>query len=211
MAIIAENNVSSNYSPVEAGSYIARCYSMIHIGTGKETILGKDKILNKIRLTWELPTELKEFKEGEGEKPYTISQDFTLSMYEKANLRKTLESWRGKTFSEEEAKSFDVTKLIGVPCLISVIHTEKNNKSYAKISGISRLMKDMKCPPQINETFIMSYDMPYNVLLDKLRTLPEFLQVKIKNTPEWKSIETPNNIENNNGVEPFEDTDDLPF
>jgi hypothetical protein len=46
-----------------------------------------------------------------------ISKEFTLSMHEKSTLRQFLESWRGKAFTEKEALSFDVTALIGKPCL----------------------------------------------------------------------------------------------
>lgn len=211
MAIIAENKGGGNYTPVEAGSYPARCYSMVHIGTIDQVWEGKPKRMNKLRLTWELPTELKEFKEGEGEKPYIISQDFTLSMHEKSTLRKTLESWRGKGFSEEEAKQFDVTKLIGAECMLSVIHKTVDNKEYANISGISRMPKGMTCPAQINPTFIFSYDQSHNDLVLKIATLPEFLQTKIKSSEEWRKMEHPQTTESNNSTQDLSEVDDLPF
>ena len=58
MAIIATSNGGTSYEPIPSGSYPARCYSMIHLGTIEENILGTVKKLNKVRITWELPTEL---------------------------------------------------------------------------------------------------------------------------------------------------------
>jgi hypothetical protein len=56
MAIIAEKSGSS-YFLIEAGSYAARCYSMVHIGTIEEEFNGEKKKRNKVRLTWEIPSE----------------------------------------------------------------------------------------------------------------------------------------------------------
>ncbi len=183
MAIIAENKGGSDFEPVTAGTYAARCYSMVHIGTTTEEFEGKAKTLNKIRLSWELPTELKEFKEGEGEKPFFVSKEFTLSMHEKSSLRKYLEAWRGKAFTEDEAKSFDVTKLLGKECLVSIIHEVKKEKTYAKIASVSTLPKGMVCPPQINESFEFNYD-PFDQ--EKFLSLPEWLRKKMEATPEYK-------------------------
>jgi hypothetical protein len=66
----------------------------------------------KIRLTFELPTELKVFDEEKGEQPTVLGKKYTLSLSEKAFLRKDLESRRGKQFTEEEMKGFDIAKLV---------------------------------------------------------------------------------------------------
>lgn len=208
MPIIATSNGSSNYTPVPAGNYVARCFSMVHIGTVKETYEGKEKMTNKVRLTFELPTETKEFKEGEGEKPFTVSKEFTLSMHEKAGLRKSLESWRGKGFSEEEAKAFDITKLLGVPCMLNIIHKEKQGGGInAVISSVSSMPKGLQCPAQVNPNFEFSvgeFDLP------KFMTLPEFLQNKIKESSEYKAQNQPEHVETN-GAYMEEEENDLPF
>ena len=212
MAIIAENSGNGeNYVPVDAGTYMARCFSMVHIGTVEMTWEGQVKHLNKVRLSWELPTELKEFKEGEGEKPYVISKEYTLSMHEKANLRKTLESWRGAPFTEDQAKAFDVTKLLGVECMLSIIHSvpKADGRTYANISSIAKLMKGSVCPEQISPRFEFSYDQPTAELLEKFESFPDFLKDKIKSTPEWKKAQMPETTEV--ADEDEKETDDLPF
>jgi hypothetical protein len=193
---------------VPAGNYPARCYSMIHIGTVEEEFMGKHKILNKVRITWELPTEKRVFKEENGEQPMVISQEFTLSMYEKANLRKFLESWRGKGFSEEEAKSFDITKLLGVPCMLSIIHTvSKAGKERAEISAVAAMPKEMKCPDQINPSFEFNYQNKFDAAL--LETFPDFIKDKMKKSEEYKAMTMPSMTETKE-PEPAE-VNDLPF
>jgi len=213
MAITATSEGSTNFEPVPAGTFPARCFSMIHLGTMNENIMGTEKQLNKVRISWELPTELKVFKEENGEQPLVISKDFTLSMNEKATLRKYMESWRGKSYTEEEAKSVDITKLLGVPCLLSIIHkTSKNGKKYADISSVTTLPKGMEVPSQINPTFELNYENFDNVLFE---TLPDFIKDKMKKTPEYQKAINPEseNLEGTDDDVPYVDDeqDGLPF
>ncbi len=206
--INATNSGSGDYTPVEAGTYPARCYSMVHIGTCKENILGQEKWLNKVRITWELPTETKEFKPGDGEKPYSVSKEFTLSMNEKANLRKFLEGWRGKGFTEAEAKKFDITALLGKPCMLSVIHkTSKQGRLYADISSVSAMPKGFECPAQINPSFEFSYD---EFDEEKFNTLPDFLKDKMRQSVEYNKVVLPQSVHVGNGNNELEGVDDLP-
>ena len=50
--IYAENS-GSNYELLSAGSYVARCVSMIELGTQKVEYQGKMTMQKKVRLTWE--------------------------------------------------------------------------------------------------------------------------------------------------------------
>lgn len=216
MAIIATNDGGSNYTPVPAGTYAARCFSMIHIGTVTETIMGEEKTLNKVRITWELPTETKVFKEENGEQPYVVSKEFTLSMHEKATLRKFLESWRGKGFSEDEAKSFDISVLLGKGCMLSVIHkTSKSQKTYAEISSVTSVPKGMTVPPQVNPNYEFNYD-PFDEV--KFNALPDFLKDKIKSSREYKISTSTSQLDDELKAQEYFDqqdavqyNDDLPF
>ena len=205
---ITATNTQTQREPIPAGNYIARCYQMIEIGTVKETILGKEKIVPKVRIGWELPTELKVFKDENGEQPCVISKEYTLSMAEKANLRIALKSWRGKDFTEDEAKSFDITKLLGVPCMINIIHKPSKDglKIYEEISGITPLPKGIECPKQVNKTLVLSYD---NFDVETFNNLPDFIRNKMISSLEYAAIQNPNHtsIENNTAS----DYDDLPF
>ena len=209
MSIIASNSAQQR-ELIPAGNYIARCYQMIHIGTVQELIMGEVKTVNKVRIGWELPEERRVFKTENGEQPFVISKEFTLSMHEKSNLRKTLASWRGKDFSEDEVKSFDITKLLGVPCMLNVIHKQGKrdpSKIYEEIAGVSPLPKSVKCPKQENAMLVLDYT---NFDYDVYNKLPDFIKDKIKGSDEYKKLQNPESMTIDNSHE-TEATDDLPF
>lgn len=210
MAIIAEKS-GNNYFLIDAGSYAARCYSMVHIGTIEEEFQGETKKRNKVRLTWEIPSELHVFNAEKGEQPVVISKEYTLSMHEKSTLRKDLEAWRGKAFTDEEAKKFDITKLIGVQCMLSIIHKETKSGVFANISGINTLPKGMSCEPLKNEKFELSYDQPKDVWLKKFETLPDFIKEKIKISEEYKKMNTSEIEAIQDFPETEEQANDIPF
>lgn len=211
MAINATSN-GTRRELIPAGNYIARCYQMIHIGTVMEQFKGETKAMNKVRIGWELPTELKVFKEENGEQPCVISKEYTLSMHEKATLRKMLASWRGKDFTEEEAKCFDITKLLGVPCMLNIIHTPSKTDPttmYETISSITPLPKGVNCPPQITASRVWDYDAPD---MELLAHLPDFIKDKIKTSEEYNRLIAPNHTDMSASSTPSpENVDDLPF
>jgi hypothetical protein len=85
-------------------------------------------------------------------KPLQVQQWFTLSMNDKANLKKFLESWRGKKFEMGEAGQFDLYKLVGAGALLTLVHGKPNqqNRVYANIQSISPMMKGME-PLQVRD------------------------------------------------------------
>lgn len=182
---ITAKKPESNFEIVPAGNHIARCYSMIEIGTEEIEYQGEKKKAYKVRISWELPNERKVFNPEKGEQPFTVSKDYTLSMHEKANLRHDLQSWRGKAFTDEEARAFDITKLIGVPCMLNVIHnvSKNNGNTYANIAGVTPIPKGIPIPEQINRSFVFSYD-----AFDEATFLglPDWIRERIEKTPEYQ-------------------------
>jgi hypothetical protein len=213
MAIIASSNGSTR-ELIPAGNYIARCYQMIQIGTVQEQYMGETKVLPKVRIGWELPLETRVFKEENGEQPLVIAKEYTLSMNEKANLRKDLASWRGKDFSEEEAKSFDVTNLLGKACMLNIIHKASKSdasKVYEQIAGITPMPKGMIAPQQINKTVLLTYDAFDTAAFEKL---PDFIKTKMKTSQEYQELMHPQERQiGGKGImeEPETVEDDLPF
>lgn len=75
-------------------------------------------------------------------RPFMVSQRYTLSLGEKAILRRDLEGWRGRAFSEVELAGFDVERLVGINCYLNLVEvTAKNGKTYTNIKGIMPLPK----------------------------------------------------------------------
>lgn len=170
---------SKEFEIVPAGNHMARLYRIIHLGVIKGEYMGAEKEIDTIMLGFELPTETREFKEGEGQKPFAISQEYTLSMNEKANLRKFIAGMRGATFTEAEAADFDVLSLVGTTCLLNVVHkTSKAGKEYANIQGASPLPKGMEPMVPVNEPFLLDFD--ENWSQEKFDKQPKFIQDKIK-------------------------------
>lgn len=211
MSSIIATDKSTPRELIPQGNYIARCYQMIQIGTVTDTINGTATTAPKIRIGWELPEELKTFNQERGEQPLVISTEYTLSLNSKANLRKTLASWRGKDFTTEEAKGFDVTKLLGVPCMLNIIHkpgVADPTKVYEKIASISPLPKGVKCPKQINETFVLTFD-DWNDSL--FNSLPDFIRERIKSSAEFQEKLRPGEKHIPNADDITEPLDQLPF
>lgn len=209
MGIYAEKK-ESDFKQVEPGTYVARCYSMIEIGTIETEYMGEKKKAHQVCITWELPEEKAVFREEKGEEPFAVSKTYTLSMHEKSTLRKDLEGWRGKGFTEEEARKFDITKLLGKACILNIIHEpgkQDPSKSYVKIASVSKLMKGQVCPDQINPTRILSYDeFNWNVF----ETLSDYMKTKIKSSEEYQMLVEPQVVNTQQGAND-ENTDDLPF
>lgn len=141
MSIIAKEGEKKEFHQVPAGTVQGVCYDVWDIGLQKTTFQGQQKVKHKIIIAFET-TELIPDGEYQG-KRMTISKRYTLSLSEKANLRKDLESWRGKAFTAEELKGFDIEKLIGANAMLSVVHNQVDGKTYANVSSISKLMKGM--------------------------------------------------------------------
>lgn len=205
MSIIAS---TTQRELIPAGNYVARCFQLIEIGTVTDNVMGRPSTAKKVRIGWELPNELKVFDETKGPQPLSISTEYTLSTGKKSNMRKMLASWRGKDFTEDEAKGFDVTKLIGAPCMLNIIHKQgatDPSKTYEKIAGITPMPKGVSCPEAINKPFIISYD---DWSLDKFQTLPDFIANRMKESSEFQAIVLPGetHISGGEGAE-----DDLPF
>ena len=129
----------------EAGTTQAVCCAVWDLGLQKTTYMGEEKIQHKIIVAWEVTEKINAPESEYHGKPYMLNKKYTLSLSEKANLRKDLESWRGLPFSEAELKNgFDLEKLYGVNCLVGIKH-EPDRKDpsivYANITAILPLTK----------------------------------------------------------------------
>jgi len=217
MSIIAQQNNNSAGQTVPAGTHVARCYQIIHIGTIVDTYQGEEKLVNKVRLVFELPLETADF--GKGEQPFSIGRDFTLSMHEKSGLRAFVQSWLGKAMSDSEASKFDIGTLLGKEAMVSVMHrTANTGRNYADLKGASPLAKGMTCPPQVNAAFLLDYDSQDFDL--RFSMLPEWLQNKVSSSAEFsqrldKDADQMNKakamLEQSGLVQSTNDTDDMPF
>jgi hypothetical protein len=215
MSFIAKDSGGGNFKRVPAGVFIGRCYSLIDLGTQLTDGQYGQKQQHKIRIGWELFGDDEEGNpltvDVDGtEMPMTISKSYTVSLHEKANLRRELAAWRGKDFTDEEAKSFDVSKLVGAYCMINVTTSETNGKTYSNVAGITPLpgaLKNAK-PAPVHEQVLFNMDEPD---MEVFATFHEKLQEAIKRSPEWAKFagEQTSPSPKSSGGPAFDD--DVPF
>jgi hypothetical protein len=184
-------NKRTDQKPIPAGVQHSVCYQVIDIGT--QPALGNFPARRKVMIVWELPNERIEItRDGKTVvMPRTISRDYTLSTDKKANLRKDLESWRGRAFTAEEITAFDVGKLIGANCLLNVVHkpSADGTKMYANVAGIMPLPKGtVRITPE-NPTLV--WDIPKDGPITFPDGMPEWVQNKIKNSEEYVASVNP--------------------
>lgn len=167
-----------SYQPVPQGTHLAICYALIDLGTQTETFEGRTKSAHKVRIVWELPNE----RNAEG-KPLSIGTFYSVSLHEKAKLRKDLQAWRSKPFTEDELKGFQLVNIVGKPCMLSVIHKARANGDGVSdsIASVSAVVKGLPVPAQENKTLIFDLDAFDRATYDGL---PDFLKKMIAASPE---------------------------
>ncbi len=189
MGFVASDSGGGNFKRVPSGVHIGRCYSLIDLGTQLSSGQYGEKLQHKIRVAWELFGEDEEGKpltvdfDGK-EMPMTISKSYTLSLSEKASLRKDLQSWRGREFTDEEAKGFDISKLIGAYCMVNVTTSETNGKTYSNVANLTPLPTALKAskPAPVHDTVMFDLDNPDWAVFD---TFHDKLKDAIKRSPEF--------------------------
>jgi len=172
---------------IEGDTYQAVCYQVIDLGTQRNTVYNVNQ--KKVIIGWEIP-ELRIDIDREGVKmnlPRAISKTYTNSLSEKANLTADLVNWRGCEFTQEELDNFDLGKVVGKNCLLTVIN--KNNtkgKRIAQVSGVSKLVKGMKVFEPENP--ILTYDMDRDGILNIPAGLPDWIKKLIMESLEYKGV-----------------------
>jgi hypothetical protein len=140
---------------------------------------------------WEIPGERLETEEGN--KPKILSKIFTNSLNEKSNLKKCLEAWRGKKFSEQELQGFDLVNILRKGCQLQVLHSEKNGKIYPSIASFMALPKGTKVPEPENEViyFDLYGQKDIETIKAEMKKFPEWIQNLIKESQTYKDMVSP--------------------
>lgn len=166
-----------------AGTHVARCYQVIDLGSHDSEWQGKKRRKHSIRISWELPHEL--ISEGEASgKPFAVHKSYSLSLSEKSTLRHDLQCWRGRAFTEEELAGFDLEKVLGVACMVTIQHDVKPTGTYANVAAVAAMPKGLPCPPAINAPLTYSINDHDEGVFSKL---PDFMREQIQSSYEWKT------------------------
>jgi hypothetical protein len=124
------------WTPAPEGLHKAVLVDMVDLGI----VDGSFGPRHKVRAVW----QIEDVSPDDG-KRFQVSKMYTLSLNEKANLRKDLETWRGKKFTADELKGFDLEKLVGVNCQLQLIHNiTDEGRTYSNVQAIIPLGKGEK-------------------------------------------------------------------
>ena len=211
--IAKDSGGGQDFDPIAAGNHHAICYGLWDLG--HQYAEKWDKWTHKIIIGWEIPGERIELeKDGEMKNlPRVISNSYTLSLHEKAWLRIHLRAWRGREFTLQELDGFQLKNILGVNCLINIIHepSKDGKKTYANVGSISPLMQgmDKKTPENPIQYFSME---EHGTDAVPEETYP-WIKKLIEESREWKEIDCPpsNNEWAENNPPPPEEEDSIPF
>lgn len=132
MSLIAKDT-SKTFIPAPEGLHQSVCCDVVDLGE----VTDQFGTRACIRVYWQIDEV-----NPENERRYLVTKRYTNSLHEKANLRKDLESWRGKAFAKEELTlGFDLLKLLGVNGQLNIVHNHKGEDTYANIVSITPLGK----------------------------------------------------------------------
>jgi hypothetical protein len=191
-----------------AGTHLARCYSIIDLGTQKTTWQNQVSYKHQVHIRWELPGELMEAGEDGKQYPFSVGKTYTCSTDPKANLRHDLVSWAGREMTEEEVAGFMLEKLLGKVCQLTVIHEKSKSdptKIYANIKAVTPLAKGSVCGDPVNPLVHYEIEMGKN---DVYKSLSDYVQGKIAECDEWQQgADAPAD----SGEAPAPDDDNIPF
>jgi hypothetical protein len=203
MGLIVTENSGTKFPPVPQGTHQAVCYGLVDIGTHHNPKF--DKSSHECIIMWEIPDERITVKDNDV--PRTISKKYTLSLGEKANLYKDLISWRGKTFSQQELEGFDLKNILGVNCMLQVIHNESGGKTYANISAILPLYKGIAAKPPESKIVYFSFGDSNTIPAE----IPAWIKEFITSSAEWKALEEQGMGAVGSSDADFDPIDDIPF
>ena len=186
-----------NFEPAPAGSHIGVCTQIIDLGTQHWQYLGEAKSGRKLRVAFQLPDEILKYEDKDGnevERPFLIMVEHLVSLNEKANLRKMFESWRGKKFTDAELEPFvknglvHLKGLLGVNCMINVVHVEKWGQVYANIASISPVPKGTKKHKVSEDEMIFFSLEPESFRKEDLDKLSAKTKEKVLKTDEYLAL-----------------------
>lgn len=130
MAFFAKKK-QSTFIPAPEDLHLSVCCDVVDLGMQKINFQGQESLKDMVRLVWQTEALMPDGK------PYLISKRYTNSTHKKATLRLHIQSWAGKSFTDEAFEKFDIERLIGVCCQIQIVHNASSGGDvYANIQAI---------------------------------------------------------------------------
>lgn len=190
----------------------AVCINVIDGGYEKVTYMGQDKgHQHKLFILWEIEQRITQGNQAG--QHMTVAKEYTFAVSPKSNLRKDLESWRGKPFEERDNRNGTITLM-----------SEKKNKETGLIEKIPfciemligancilNMQNVSKTKTFIAPTSILPFDKKFQKVNREMDPsyIPDWIAKKIAERPTHNpdELEAPNDSEDKS----FNDDEEVPF
>lgn len=181
----ASENSEFKREVLPAWTYVGTLYSIVDLWTQIGEWNWEPTKQRKVRLSWELPDEIRTFKEENWPQPMALHWEITLSFGEKAHLNRIISAWRWKQI--EKWEEVDISEFLWKNCILTVgiTKSKKNWNEYNQVTGVAPLMKGMQERELINKKVLYTIDMGIN---DVYNWLHDFLKEKIQKSVEYSEM-----------------------
>jgi len=125
----------------KAGICNAVCCYVEDVGY-QQTMFGEKR---QIVIGFELNQRITQEGKFKGER-FLISNTYTASLNEKANLHKHLVGWLGRALTPAETKQYDISGLRGKGVTVTILHRDSKDgtKTYANITALAPVMEGLE-------------------------------------------------------------------
>jgi hypothetical protein len=177
---------TKTYERPEPGVYPARCIQTVELGFHPNRFFNPEKdnpeseYRKELLIVWELGELMQDGR------PFVISWRDRNLLSEKSNLYKLLTGWRGKPFTEQELKRFDLNNILDKCCYLNLVESapDKNGKTWINVESAIPLPKGMACDPRYNDLIDFSIEDIGTPLFGQLYP---WVQDYIKKSLEWQA------------------------
>jgi hypothetical protein len=160
---------SSEFKHAEPGTVNAVLVELIDLGTQVDKMGKKSR---KVRLGWEIDQRMDDGR------PFKVYSTFNNNINPIAALGGFLENWRGVAFTEDQLKNFDLSKLLGQTCLLTLVR----EGDFTNVKAATKLPKGMAALEPEGSYTLFHLD---NFSQTAFDSLSEKLREKIKLSPEY--------------------------
>ncbi|MDP6651055.1 MAG: hypothetical protein QGF90_02920 [Gammaproteobacteria bacterium] len=167
-----------NFELLPEATHLAVCDMIVNLGLQPSVWSGKTSFKPKVYFRWQVPA--KRITIDDKDLPMVIGSTYTLSLSEKANLRRDVETWLGRALTiPEVAGEFELDSLLGKACQVSVTHNKKEDRTYANVAAVIALPDGIPAPLLEGESLLFNSTTETPGVYEKLRP---WLQEKINST-----------------------------
>lgn len=213
--VVIKAKLKPEHPIIEAGLHPFVIQGVYHVGTipGSGGFDAKNTLVIVFELPEVAPIESKDDKGHLKLLPRVLSKRYTLSFNSKARLRIELESLRGKPFTEDEAKTFEVQRLLGAGGQLQVMHTHKDDRTFANVNALLPAPKGVKYKGSLDQV-CFSVDCLENAAELDGQHIPDWIKELVKKSEEYNDLlRNGGRVKQEAVQQPSEDPsqDDVPF